>query len=296
MFSFHCCVTLKILKLDQALHRLYRNMANSHYEYVKKFEISDPCLLNCWPIVRIDGKNFHKFSKLHKFKKPNDDRALNLMTKSAESVMNMCHDIVVSYGQSDEYSFVFKKSTATYNRRASKLSSVVVSQFSSAYVFHWKDFFPDQELLYPPAFDSRVILYPSDKNMRDYLSWRQVDCHINNLYNTCFWSLVHSGMTPFTAQDELKGTLASDKNEILFSKFGINYNNLPQLYRKGTVLIREKADVNSSGNDDEEPISEAMDADLNDSKKRKLCKPITALNTDIIGDEFWKKHPHVLSS
>ena len=58
----------------------------------------------------------------------------------------------------------------------SKLSSVVVSQFASAFVFHWNDFFPKVKMIYPPAFDSRVIAYPSDDNLRDYLSWRQADC------------------------------------------------------------------------------------------------------------------------
>lgn len=38
----------------------------------------------------------------------------------------------------------------------------------------------------------------------------------------------------------LQGTLAADKNEILFSEFGINYNNESALHRKGTTLIWEK--------------------------------------------------------
>ena len=25
-------------------------------------------------------------------------------------------------------------------------------------------------------FDGRVVLYPTEKNLRDYLSWRQADC------------------------------------------------------------------------------------------------------------------------
>ena len=37
-----------------------------------------------------------------------------------------------------------------------------------------------------------------------------------------------------------QGTVSGDKNELLFSKYGINYNNLPQLYRKGTVIIANK--------------------------------------------------------
>ena len=35
--------------------------------------------------------------------KPNDDRGLNLMNLSAEICMNEINDIVLAYGQSDEY-------------------------------------------------------------------------------------------------------------------------------------------------------------------------------------------------
>jgi tRNA(His) guanylyltransferase len=38
------------------------------------------------------------------------------------------------------------------------------------------------------------------------------------------------------AQERLKGTLAGDKNEILFSEFGINYNNEEEQLRSGLVL------------------------------------------------------------
>lgn len=36
-----------------------------------------------------------------------------------------------------------------------------------------------------------------------------------------------------------KGTYAADKNEILFSKFSINYNNEPEMYKKGSVVFRD---------------------------------------------------------
>lgn len=80
---------------------------------------------------------------------------------------------------------------------ASKLMSNVNSLFTSSYVYHWPRFFRDKTLYYPPSFDARVILYPTDKNLRDYLAWRQADVHINNLYNTCFWNLILKGkLTP----------------------------------------------------------------------------------------------------
>jgi len=120
----------------------------------------------------------------------------------------------------------------------------VVSLFSSAFVFHWSTYFPNVTLNYPPSFDGRCVLYPSNKNLRDYLSWRQADCHINNLHNTCFWKLVDSGSTPHEAQTRLKTMLAKDKNELLFSEFQTNYNNLPELFRKGTVIVKQ---LNSAG-------------------------------------------------
>lgn len=40
---------------------------------------------------------------MHGFQKPNDSRALMLMNRCAQAVMEEFGDIVLSYGQSDEY-------------------------------------------------------------------------------------------------------------------------------------------------------------------------------------------------
>ncbi len=141
------------------------------------------------------------------------------MTRSARSVMSELEDIIIAYGQSDEFSFVFKRTSTLFKRRArylgfamlntdvllifafhtfashrtlflplfsgSKLMTHVASQFSSSYVFYWKDYFGEQPLLYPPGFDGRVVLYPSNRNLRDYLSWRQADCKYMLCSNIC---------------------------------------------------------------------------------------------------------------
>lgn len=198
-------------------------MAKSKYDYVKDFEHEDNCLPNCWIVVRLDGRNFSKFSGDHHFLKPNDPGALDLMTRAASAVMEDFREIVIAFGQSDEYSFVFRKDTQLFKRRggsritlgstrvlgeslmiivvvvvaASKLMSNVNSLFAASYVYYWPRCLKNRELLYPPSFDARVVLYPTDKNLRDYLAWRQADVHINNLYNTCFWNLVSKKhMTP----------------------------------------------------------------------------------------------------
>lgn len=196
------------------------------------------------------------------------------MNQAASSVMSEFNEIMLSYGQSDEYSFVFHKSSQVYNRRSSKIMSNVNSLFTSSYVFNWKKHFGDVELKYPPCFDARVVLYPSDENLRDYLSWRQADVHVNNLYNSCFWNLVlKKGLSNADAEKTLRGTLSADKNEILFQEFGINYNHLPAIFRKGTILIRKQVSL-KEGN-----------------VKRKIVVPIY---DDLIRDKFWKEHDELL--
>ena len=44
-----------------------------------------------------------RFSTVHQFIKPNDVRALGLMNKCAECCMNEFNDIILAFGESDEY-------------------------------------------------------------------------------------------------------------------------------------------------------------------------------------------------
>jgi tRNA(His) guanylyltransferase len=62
------------------------------------------------------------------------------------------------------------------------------------------------------------------------------------------------GLDGTAAEHELKGTVSADKNEILFSRYGINYNNEPEMFRKGSVVCREyeletASKVNGNGMD-----------------------------------------------
>jgi len=294
-------------------------MANSKYEYVRDFERDESLLPNTWIVVRIDGRGFHKLSNHYAFTKPNDVRALDLMNMAATHVVRSMPEIVIAYGVSDEYSFVFHKSTNLFERRSAKLVTTVVSQFTAAYVALWPTAFPGEgganptplDLTMLPTFDGRAVCYPDWNNLRDYLSWRQVDCHINNLYNTTFWALVqHGQMSPTAAEDHLKGTVASDKNEILWSRFGINYNNERDMFRKGSVVFREYALETPAGQDDGGHDSPAVE-DMGDSttttekplsktqvekmRKARQKAEVVTRHVDIIKDEFWVHRPWIQS-
>ncbi|KAL2125136.1 hypothetical protein VTJ04DRAFT_1501 [Mycothermus thermophilus] len=279
-------------------------MANSKFEYVKQFEQPDNLLPNTWIVVRIDGRGFTKFANKYGWEKPNDRRALDLMNAAARAVMAELPDITIAYGVSDEYSFVFHKSCTLFERRSSKLVSTIVSTFTGYYVHLWSSFFPDTPLSPPlPSFDGRAVCYPSVQNLRDYMSWRQVDCHINNLYNTTFWALIQlGGMDGTEAEKTLKGTFASDKNEILFSKFGINYNNEPEIFKKGSVVFRDYELVEPGSHNtvaevenQAEPVEQSKTQNEKDRKRRAKAR-IVVEHLDIIKDDFWDRRPWLLSN
>lgn len=111
-------------------------MAKSRFEYVKNFELNPLLLPATWIVARIDGNSFSKFANNHNFIKPNDVRALSLMNESAAFVCRQMSEIVMVYGQSDEYSFVLPKNCNLYKRRIEKILSIIVSTFTSAYLFN----------------------------------------------------------------------------------------------------------------------------------------------------------------
>ncbi|KAK7985398.1 tRNA-His guanylyltransferase, partial [Apiospora saccharicola] len=275
------------------------NTTRSRFEYVKDFERPDPLLPNTWIVVRIDGKGFTKLCAKYGFEKPNDRRALDLMNAAAKAVMTEISDIIVSYGVSDEYRLALYTTEERVNwflpwYRPSLHTMSTSGRHTS----------PDMPLAPPlPSFDGRAVCYPSVQNMRDYMSWRQVDCHINNLYNTTFWTLIQQGRMGATEAEEfLKGTLSKDKNEILFSKFHMNYNNEPEIFKKGSVVFRDYelvepgSDKTGDTVDDlAEPSSQSKTQAEKDKKRRAKAR-IVVEHLDVIKDDFWDRRPWLLSN
>lgn len=58
-----------------------------------------------------------RFASKYSWEKPNDRRALELMNNAAEAVVSEMPDLVVAYGISDEFSFVFHKTCTLFERR-----------------------------------------------------------------------------------------------------------------------------------------------------------------------------------
>jgi tRNA(His) guanylyltransferase len=103
--------------------------------------------------------------------------------------------------------------------------------------------------------------------------------------------------------------LSADKNEILFSRFGINYNNEPEMYRKGSVVYRDygvgkgsdggsrKQDTlagEDAGNGSTAVPKEQSKSQKEKEKKRAKKADISTEHVDIIGADFWNKRSWLL--
>ncbi|KAL3646843.1 tRNA-His guanylyltransferase [Castilleja foliolosa] len=266
--------------LLKELGQFTEDLSKTKVNYIRSFQYERRLMPFTWIVIRIDGCHFHRFSDIHEFEKPNDAQALNLMNSCAVGVLEEFKDIVFAYGVSDEYSFVLKKESQLYGRHASEIVSAVVSLFSSIYTMKWNELFPNKEMKYPPYFDGRVVCYPSTEILRDYLAWRQVDCHINNQYNTCFWMLVKSGKTKFEAQKSLKGTQTQEKNGLLDQLSGVinYYNTLPAMFCQGSSVYWDR----------EMKIVDGAEGSV---KSRKI---VVVNHCDIIETSFWEAHPYIL--
>ncbi|OAX85429.1 hypothetical protein ACJ72_00200 [Emergomyces africanus] len=288
--------------------------APCRYEYVKAFEQDDTLLPNTWIVVRIDGRGFHRFSDRYQFRKPNDERALNLMNTAACAVMKDLPDLIIAYGVSDEYrcGLLLINGDLNIYEYLILITAFDKASFSTGAVSYLSG---EAEPGFLPSFDGRAVQYPSLKNLRDYMSWRQADCHINNLYNTTFWNMIlRGGMSNTEAEKALQGTVSGDKNEILFSKFGINYNNEPEMFRKGSVIFRdyeiqpqteektsgvskeimeslEESDVGEQG-----PPRELTKSQMARLRKMQKKATIVVTHLDIIKDDFWDQRPWILSN
>ena len=261
--------------------------------------------------------------------------------------------VVLGFGTSDEYSLVLGPGCQIYDRREAKLVSVAASTFAASYVRRWDSFFcPGRRggrraarsengssrsdgdggggngggggggggggtpLRSTPSFDCRAVLYPTTQHLRDYLSWRQADAHVNCQYNACFWALVQGdGKTKAAAAAALRGTRTADKNELLFQR-GVNYSKLPARHRKGSVLLRkvDVLDAETEADDEEEEQKEGNcgtaaeacgDDDDDNEESSAACSSSSLLarlapgwavaHCDVIKDEFWEARPHLIS-
>jgi len=211
---------------------------------------SDRRFMPLLPICcRLDGKNFSKFTK--GLKRPHDTLFSRLMLNTTyELVKETC--ACIGYTQSDEISLVYYsndiKSQVFFDGRIQKMCSVLASMCSVYFNGllqgiaeemneSAKNEMDKQEALVwskkanqSPIFDCRVWTVPNQIEACNYLAFREHDATRNS---------ISMAASEYYSDKELFKKNSSEKQELLFSK-GINWNNYPIHFKRGTYIQRRK--------------------------------------------------------
>ena len=207
-------------------------------------------------IIRLDGKAFHTFTR--GFDKPFDKVMMKAMQ---QTTLRLCENIqgcVFGYTQSDEITLVLvdydtHETDAWFNYSVQKMCSVAASmctlyfsqEFEKAYSEWFLGSFANVEIdenahklnsVYEKAinkgamFDARVFNIPREELINCVL-WRIKDSVRNSVSSLAQSKFSHK---------ELQGKNSSQMQDMLMETFNINWNNLSNFEKTGTLVVKDE--------------------------------------------------------
>lgn len=201
-----------------------------------------------YTIIRVDGKAFHTYTK--GMKVPFDEGFIDDMNSTAAYLCKNIQGAKFAYVQSDEISILltdfdeletdmwFK---GNLQKMASVASSLATSEFnrlrlvrSLGSIFHAAEdtFAPtsSHEALEnlknakQANFDARIFQISAQMEVMNYFIWRQQDATRNSI------SAVAQSLY---SHKELEGKTSNEKQEMIFAKSGVNWNDYPSRQKRG---------------------------------------------------------------
>ena len=208
--------------------------------------------------IRIDGKAFHTFTK--GFERPFDKVLSNAMIRTMGYLCQNIQGCVFGYTQSDEITLILLDyqtltTEAWFGYEIQKICSISASMATMAFnkffeqeihlqydvenYMRYPDQYDEKELSLVKAylkaldkgamFDSRCFNIPKEE-VCNLIYWRQLDATRN--------SIQMMGQANFS-HAELQGKSCNDIQDMLMEQKGINWNNTPTPWKRGTAWRKE---------------------------------------------------------
>jgi tRNA(His) guanylyltransferase len=173
-------------------------------------------------IIRVDGKAFHRWTRL--FDKPFDNYLIELMNFVALELCEHIQGTRLAYVQSDEISLLLHNyatlnTSAWFDNQVQKMVSVAAAIASAAMTSHSGRV---------AHFDARAFVLP-EAEVCNYFIWRQQDWTRNSIQMLAGSLYSHNqlnGKDQKTMQD-------------MIHQAGHNWNDLPNLLKRGRCVFRE---------------------------------------------------------
>lgn len=211
--------------------------------------------------IRIDGKAFRTFTK--GFTKPYDMVFVTTMQDTMKALCENIQGCVLGYTQSDEITLILvdyeKLDSAAYcdydvQKICSITSSMATMYFNKFFIKNSQEWevntlhiikgeseeYLDKVIslrdIYEKAidmgamFDSRCFNIPKEE-VTNLIFWRQLDASRNS---------VSMAARAYFSTNELHNKTISDRQEMLYTKYGINWNDYPTDCKRGSCCIKNK--------------------------------------------------------
>lgn len=199
-----------------------------------KFYESATCGIKMMPLIpviaRLDGKSFSKFTK--GLKRPFDERLSNLMVETTKYLVRETN-ANCGYTQSDEITLVWytdrTDSSIYFDGKLFKMISDLAASCSVYFNSKLGDYIPEKSDKLP-RFDCRVFNVPTLEEAANAFLWRELDATKNS---------ITMAASHYYSHKFLMGKNSSEKQELLHQK-GINWNDYPTFFKRGTYVQRKR--------------------------------------------------------
>jgi len=181
-------------------------------------------------IIRLDGNNFHNWTK--GLNRPFDEGLVNLMIETTRILVAETN-AVIGYTQSDEITLVLysptKESAIYHEGKKQKILSKLTAKCVNIFNELRKNYLPEHDKV--AVFDCRIYQTPTLEDASLQLLWRENDA-IKNSKQILGRSVYSHNKLHNLNTDEIVNMLNKEKK--------INWNDLPSKYRKGSYIKKIK--------------------------------------------------------
>lgn len=219
--------------------------------------------------IRLDGKAFHTFTR--GFQKPFDFVLMGTMQQTMKYLCENIQGCVFGYTQSDEITLIlvdYQKFTsdAWFDYEVQKMTSVSASMATMAFNKYFSENVVEYNLMHDPLvkrreglldnyisavekgalFDARCFNIPKEE-VTNLIYWRQLDATRNSIQMV--------GQAHFS-HDELQDKTCNMIQDMLMTKYGINWNNFTIPCKRGTACIKVATKVTENIKREPQPFGE----------------------------------------
>ena len=179
-----------------------------------------------YTIVRVDGRAFHHYCR--GLERPFDAVFAQNMDLTAMAMCGVMQGARLAFVQSDEISvlltdFASPDTEAWFDGNIQKIVSIAASEATRDFNYARED--------HRATFDARAFTIPDPVEVENYFIWRQKDATRNS---------VSMAAQAVFSHKQLQGVSTEAMQEMLFTEKGINWNDYPEGFKRGRVVVREQ--------------------------------------------------------